>query len=521
VILAATFISELGIAWEWNQSLFWPKLALFLSLSLRGLGLALVIGIPAGLALTRLPRLAAPVIGFLAVLQALPSLILLALAIPFLGIGERPVLLAAVVYSLFPIIMNTYIGVTQVPPAIRDAARGMGMTTLQIVWNVELPLGFPVLLAGVRTAAIYASAMVVIGSLIGAGGLGDFVYNGMTQANTGLIWLGTIPILVLTLAMFWSLGGLATLAKRRSSLGMSLGGGLIAVLSGYAIYGIVEHAVQPRRADLIVGARDFIEGQVLAEVIKQTVEHETGLAVEIKENLSTIVALKALKSGEIDLYPEYTGNLLTSKEGLDQGVPDDRSTITSLVRREMQRRYGLILLQPFGLNNHYVPCVTQETARRFGLKKISDLRRVPKLRVVIDQSFLPRPDGWKGLVESYDLHFEKPPTQVGPDFMYRALEAGETEIVIGFATDWQIESLELVPLADDRGYFPSYHAAPLVREEVLKRYPEVHAALDRLAGKIDDDTMRRLNYAVTKGRRKPEDIARKFLQEAGILEANK
>jgi osmoprotectant transport system permease protein len=520
-MLVANLLTDLTRAWEQNQDLFWPKAGLFLSLTLRGLGLALLTGMPIGMALARVPRLAAPVIGSLAVLQSLPSLILLALSIPLLGIGEPPVLLAAVVYSLFPIIMNTYIGVTQVSPAVRDAARGMGMTAFQVVWNVELPLGFPVIMAGVRTAAIGAIAMVVIGSMIGAGGLGDFVYNGMTQNNFALICLGTVPILLLTLAMFWGLGGLSTLSKRHSSLGLSLGGGLIVLLSGYAVYGIVAHAVQPRRADLIVGARDFTEGKILAEILKQTLEHDAGLSVEVKDNLSTIVALSALKTGAIDLYPEYTGNLLTSKGGLDQSVPEDRSTITSLVRREMQRQYGLVLLQPFGLNNVYVPCVTAETSRRFGLRKISDLKRAPKLRVVIDQSFLVRPDGWKGLVEKYDLRFEKPPTQVGPDFIYRAIEIGETDVVIGFATDWQIEAQKLVALDDDRGYFPSYHAAPLVREDVLKRHPEVQAALDRLAGKIDDATMRRLNYAVAQEKRSEVEVAREFLQRIGILEERK
>src|SRR5205085_9528274 len=125
--LTATFLTDLASAWERSQDTFWPQTGLFVSLTLRGLGLALLIGIPAGLALTRLPRLAGPVIGLLALLQAFPSLILLALAIPYLGIGEPPVLLAAVVYSLFPIILNTYVGVIQVSPAIRDAARGMGM----------------------------------------------------------------------------------------------------------------------------------------------------------------------------------------------------------------------------------------------------------------------------------------------------------------------------------------------------------------------------------------------------------
>jgi glycine betaine/choline ABC-type transport system substrate-binding protein len=234
-------------------------------------------------------------------------------------------------------------------------------------------------------------------------------------------------------------------------------------------------------------------------------------------NLGTSVILNALRSGEIDLYPEYTGVLLTSKDAVDLPVPADRSTITALVRQEMQRRHTLILLEPFGLNNTYAPCVTRATADRHGLRTISDLRRVPQFRVVVDLSFLTRPDGWQGLVETYGLRFEKPPRQVSPNLLYKALEQQEADLVIGFATDWQIEALHLVVLEDDRNYFPSYHAAPLVRASVLQRHPEVAVALDRLAGRIDDKTMRNLNYRVAVERQSEAEAAHTFLGQANLL----
>ena len=185
----------------------------------------------------------------------------------------------------------------------------------------------------------------------------------------------------------------------------------------------------------------------------------------------------------------------------------------------MLQRFGMVVLDEFGLNNTYAPCVTRATADRYDLRKISDLGRTPKLRVVIDFSFLTRPDGWQGLVGKYDLHFEKPPQQVSPNLLYRALEQNEADLVVGFATDWQIRSLDLVVLEDDRGYFPSYHAAPLVREEVLKRRPEVAAALNQLAGRIDDRTMRQLNYQVAVEKRSEAEVARAFLLGQGLMEA--
>jgi len=515
-MIAANIIPNLAQAWDRSQDTFWPQTALFISLTLRALGLALLLGIPLGILLTRLPRVAGPVIAFLAVLQTVPSLVLLGLLIPLLGIGQQPALFAAVVYSLFPIVMNTVVGITQVSAPIRDAARGMGMTTRQILWNVELPLGFPVILAGIRTGAVYASAMIVISAYIGAGGLGDFIYNGMSRDDDGLIWLGALPVLLLTLALFWGLGGLTWLSKKSNSLGLWLGGSLIVLLSAYAVFGLVDNAVKPRRTDIIIGAKDFTEGQILAEILKQILQKHTNLEIEVKQNLGTNVILNSLIDGKIDIYPEYTGVLLTSKQGLDQSVPADKSTITALVRREMLARHGLLLLEPFGLNNTYALCVTKPTAQRFALRKISDLKRTPDLRVVIDLSFLTRPDGWNGLIQKYGLKFSSTPKQVSPNLLYKALEQKETDLVIGFATDWQIQAMDLVVLEDDLGYFPNYHGAPLVGEAVLKRHPQIRTVLDKLGGQIDDRTMRQLNYEVAVKKRTEGDAVREFLANKGL-----
>jgi osmoprotectant transport system permease protein len=513
------FLTELASAWERSHDTFWPQTFIFLSLTLRALGLVLLIGIPAGIVLTRLPAVAGPVVAALAVLQTIPSLVLIGLSLSLLEVGPTPALFAAVVYSLFPVILNTYVGITQVSPSVRDAARGMGMTRGQILWHVELPLGLPVLLAGARTGAVYASAMVILGALVGARGLGDYIWNGINRGDNGLIWLGSLPVLAITLLLYGSLGGVARLAKRNSDLGMALGGGLIVLLSVYAVEEVARGQLQQARPDLVrVGAKDFTEGQILAEMIKQMLEAHTNLQVEIKPNLGTGVILKALKGGGIDMYPEYTGNLLTSKDALGMQVPEDRATVTALVRREMQARFGLVLLEPFGLNNTYAPCVTRATAQRFGLRKISDLTRVPQLRVVIDLSFRTRPDGWDGLVKRYGLKFDEPPRQVGPDLLYKALETGSADLVIGFATDWQIQSLNLVVLDDDREYFPNYHGAPLVREDFLKRHPEVADVLNRLAGRIGDEAMRRLNYQVAVEHRIETEVAREFLRKQGLVE---
>src|SRR5262249_20240431 len=159
--------------------------------------------------------------------QTFPSLALLGLLIPLLGVGQPAAIFLAVVYSLFPVVMNTYVGITQVPPAIRDAARGMGMTEGQILRRVELPLALPLLLAGVRPGAVYAIGIVTICAFAGARGLGDYIVRGMERSDNVLLFGGAVPLLVLTLLVFWGVGTIAQVSRKRSQLGLVLGGGLI------------------------------------------------------------------------------------------------------------------------------------------------------------------------------------------------------------------------------------------------------------------------------------------------------
>jgi osmoprotectant transport system permease protein len=496
----------------WSEASFWEETFLFLSMVLRGLGIALLVGIPVGILLTRSARFSAPIIAVLALLQTFPSLALLGLLIPWLGIGQKAAVFLAVVYCLFPIVMNTHVGITQVAPAIRDAALGMGMTPRQVLWNVDLPLALPVILAGVRTGAVYAIGIITVCALAGAGGLGLYILRGMARSDNFLIGEGAIPLLLITLLLFWGLGALAWVSRKNSNLGLVLGGGVIVLLSAYAVL----EWVRPRADKARLASKNFVEGEILAEIQKQMLEAHTGLNVEVFPNLTPSVIFKAIVTSEIDLYPEYTGNLLTNKDALDMGVPADKSTITDLVREQMRKRFHLRVLAPFGLNNTYALCLPRPLARKHRLEKISDLRRFPEARVAVDLDFRDRPDGWQGLLKTYGLRLPKPQLFT-PELRYKALLTKEVDLVCGFATDWEIEAYDLAVLEDDKGYFPNYHGVSLVREEVLRAHPEIAEVLGRLKGQIDDRTMRRLNYQVAQGKRSAAEVAREFLLHKGLL----
>lgn len=501
----------------WQQAeLFWPQTLHFLSLTLRGLGLALLIGVPIGVILTWNQKTAQPIITGLALIQTTPSLALLGFCVSLFALfGSTAAIFGTVIYCLFPIVLNTYTGIRQIDPRLKDSAKGMGMTRLQILRDVEMPLALPVIMAGVRTAAIYAISMVTICSLVGARGLGDFIIDGMSKDNYAIILLGIIPILVLSFSMFWILGGITWLADKSSSLGQYVSVALILLLAGYAV-------AEPwfrKEPDILVGSKDFTENRILGEIIRIMIAENTNLSVEISPNLGSNFAFKSLLADMIDVYPEYTGTLLTAEDALARTVPEDKSQIEEIVRKGMEKKFQLILLPSFGLNNTYAPSMNKTKADSLGLKTISDIKSHPKLRFAAAQEFNERPDGWKGLKEVYKLK-NADPDLYSANLMYKALKAGQTDIVIGFATDWQIEVLDLFVLEDNKNYFPSYHAAPLIRQDTLNKYPELGTILDKLAGQIDDATIRELNRRVVVDERRAPDVAREFLESKNLIPKN-
>ena len=172
------------------------------------LALGIIVAVPLGMLLTRAPKISGAVIGLASVMQTIPALALLATMIPIFGIGSTPAIVALFIYSLLPILRNTYLGLTSVDPALIDAAKGMGMNSFQRMWKVELQLALPVIMAGVRLSATYVIAWTALASYIGAGGLGDLIFNGLNLYRSDLILGGSIPVIILALVADFLLGKL-------------------------------------------------------------------------------------------------------------------------------------------------------------------------------------------------------------------------------------------------------------------------------------------------------------------------
>jgi osmoprotectant transport system substrate-binding protein len=268
----------------------------------------------------------------------------------------------------------------------------------------------------------------------------------------------------------------------------------------------------PRESRIVIGSKNFTEQLVLGELIAQQIENKTGLPVERRFYLAgSYICHQAILGGRIDIYPEYTGTALTAI--LKQNPEGNREQVFNRVKNEYATRFDLAVGPPFGFNDTFAIEIRGEDARRLDLKTISQAARyTPQWRAGFGYEFMERPDGYQGLAATYGLHFAGPPRIMDLGLLTRALKDKQVDLIAGNTTDGLIPALDLFVLEDDRHYFPPYEAVPIIRQQVLARHPEVKQALDALAGKISDDDMRQLNYAVDGQKRDVKEVVQEFLK---------
>src|SRR6266480_3828087 len=268
----------------------------------------------------------------------------------------------------------------------------------------------------------------------------------------------------------------------------------------------------PRENRIVIGSKNFTEQLVLGELIAQQIENKTHLPVERRFYLAgSYICHQAILGGRIDIYPEYTGTALTAI--LKQNPEGNREQVFNRVKNEYAHRFDLAVGAPLGFNDTFAIEIRGEEARRLGLKTISQVAGyTPQWRAGFGYEFMERPDGYQGLVATYGLHFAAPPRIMDLGLLTRALKDKQVDMIAGNATDGLIPALDLFVLEDDRHYFPPYEAVPIIRQQMLARHPEVKQALDDLAGKISDDDMRQLNYAVDGQHRDVKEVVQEFLK---------
>ncbi len=361
-----------------NQQELWEQVGEHMWLTLISLLISITVGLSLGILISKISKASGPVLGFVNAIQTIPSIALLGFLLPFFGIGVLPAIVALFLYGLLPIVRNTYSGITNVDPAIREAAVGMGLSKRQVLMKVELPLAAPVIFAGIRTAFVINVGVATLCALIAAGGLGEFIFRGLSTNNVYMILAGAIPA------------------------------GLMALFFD-GILGLIQRHIHQLKRPLI------------------------GLAV-----LSIFFVVY-----------QWLSN--TAPDKVVAGFPSE---------------------------------------------------------------FIERGDGYAGLRERYNLDLDVREMEIG--LMYQAVKNGDVDVISGFSTDGRIEAFDLILLEDDQNYFPPYHAAPLVRTELLDRYPELRSVFNQIANRITDTDMSRMNYRVDEKQENMTEVARSFLESKGL-----
>ena len=484
-----------------------------LQISLLSLIIAIAIAVPLGIILTRYKRVSEPIIGLAAILQTIPSLALLAFLIPFFGIGTIPAIIALIAYGLLPILRNTYTGIQEVSPSLKEAATGMGMTSFRRLTKVELPIAMPVIMAGIRTSMVLIVGTTTIAALIGAGGLGELILLGLDRgADINLILLGAIPAALLAIILDLILRGFEKLSKRAGFKSF------IAMLVIAILIVAMPFVIQTnKKADIVIGGKLGSEPAILINMYKILIEEETDLNVDLKSGLGkTAFVFSALKEGNIDIYPEFTGTaIVTHLE--EEAVSNDPKEVYEQAREGMLSQHNMVLLKPMTFNNTYAVAITEELASEHDIESIGDLRKIENDLVAgFTLEFKDRQDGYVGMQELYNLDIKNVKT-MEPGVRQKALKNGEVDIIDAYATDSYMVELDLETLKDPNDLFPPYQGAPLLREETLKAYPELEAILNQLSGQITDEEMREMNYDVDYKDKDPEQVARQYLEEEGLI----
>jgi osmoprotectant transport system permease protein len=513
--------------WQFLR-LNWPELLLLVrqhvELVFIAIIVAVVIGVPTGILLTRYRALRGPVLGVANVMQTIPSLALFGFLIPisFMGVGTRTALVALVVYSLLPIIRNTVTGILGVEPSVREAAVAMGMTDGQVLRQVELPLAMGVIVTGIRVATVIAVGVTTIAAAVGAGGLGVYIFRGLRQYDNNLLLAGAVSAALLALAADFSLGFVErrfTSSAPRSGARWSIGRILVLAVAvvlvfegGFALWRSARDN-PGNTSHVAVGSKDFTESILLAEIVVQMLEAR-GVAVERRFELGGNLPHDALLSGTLDLYPEYTGTSYTAI--LHHAPITDPRAVYAQVKQDYAEKFNVAVSQPLGFENTFAILVRGDEARKLNLKTISDAAtHAPRWRAGFGQDFMSRADGYPGFSSAYGLKFAEV-REMDLSLTYIALSSRQVDLIAGNSTEGRIATLDLFQLADDRRYFPPYEAVYLVRQDSLTRVPALGEVLSKLANAISTDEMRQLNYEIDGNKRDPKEVVKDWLAKRGL-----
>ena len=475
-------------------------------LSISAVALGIALGLPLAVLSLRSARLRFILLATVGLIQTIPSLALLALFYPLLlglslltmamfgvqfsALGFLPSLIALTLYSMLPIIRNTVTGILGVDAAIKQAAIGVGMTPLQSLLQVELPLALPTIMAGIRTAAVWVIGTATLSTPVGQTSLGNYIFSGLQTQNWIFVLFGCVAAALLALVVDALLGGIEIALTRRDRRRLVVSGLAFAFVLAASLY----PALSEPRGQYVIGSKPFAEQYVLAALLQQRLG-EAHLSSVQRAGLGSNVAFDALAGGDIDAYVDYSGTIWTNY--MHRTEYPSREAILSGIGDWLQREHGVKMLGPLGFENAYALAMQRDKAAALGIKTIEDLaRQSANLSIAGDPEFFLRPE-WRALQRDYRLAFRGNRT-LQATFMYRAVADGEVDVISAYSSDGEIAQYDLVTLEDPKHSLPPYDAVLLIAP---KRANDMALAdaFRPLIGAITIERMRKANLLLGSG----------------------
>lgn len=470
-------------------------------LSISALALGIAISLPLGVIAARNARLRWPLLAVASLVQTIPGLALLALFYPLLlgisnltaqyfnapfsAFGFLPSLLALTLYSMLPVLRNTITGLNGIDPAILEAAQGVGMTPTQARSMVELPLALPVIMAGIRTAAVWVIGTATLSTPVGQTSLGNYIFTGLQIQNWVFVLFGCVAAAVLALTVDQLLALVESGVRERRRMRWASG---IAGIALVVIAALAPGMMRGKSEGYVVGAKTFTEQFILAALIRQRIE-DAGASAIRRDGLGSTIAFDALANNEIDVYVDYSGTIWANQMLRTDVKP--REEVLAEMRDWLREKHGITLLGSLGFENAYAFAMRRERAAELNIRTVDDLvQHARTLSIAGDFEFFARPE-WAAARDRYGLRFRER-RQMQSTFMYEAIAANEVDVITAFSSDGRIAQYDLVVLDDTKNALPPYDAVLLLAPGRAKD-EKLISALRPLLGAIDVETMRAAN----------------------------
>lgn len=494
-------------------------------LVLAAITMAVIIGIPLGICAYMAPKSKTIILRIVDILQTVPALALLGLIMILVGPGKLNVVIGITLYSLLPIVQNTYLGLSGIDSGIKEAAKGVGMTPKERLGKVEFPIAFPTVFTGIRIALVNAIGIAVFAAFVGGGGIGGVMNKAIRVQDMKMILIatGALMIIAVVLDLIMSISE-SQIRKSHSNMKRVISSILIIFVAFLATVPFQMKNSKSAESMMLYDG-DYTESQIMHHMIKHLVEGKTDLKVTIQDQMSQVNNYKALigKKHSCDMMISYDGTLLTTFLKKDPKDVPNGETLYDYTNKLGKKREQLTMTGKLGFNNTYAIAVPQKIAEKYNLKKISDLEKVANELVFgAEHEFFTEEGSMKynPFVKYYNLKF-KDRKSVDVSLKYSAIEKGEYDVTEVYATDGLNKKAKLVILEDDKHFFPEYNGAFLVREDTFEKFssvaPNLRQVLSMLEGKISTEDMSEMTYNVDVKGQSVDKVSEDFLKKKGIL----